>query len=472
MKKRINKIFIGSFMFVASISVLLVTSCDSSKPEKIVKQTKSTIGKTTKETKKIIGIKPKNANLIKNISLDMLNAKPILPSTIIKIFDGISATQINKEFIAKKVNNADHLMGVVILEAQEGYEFENNSKTLLSNKFLLLTIKKVDNTPEKSKPTYTFTTPTNPIEDNLKLPPEKSKPTYTFTTPTNPIEDNLKLPPINPTEDNPELLPTNPTEDDEETIPADKIHLEELTKSKVVELGWDKLSYISLDMFSQDMPNIKSIGDNAFIGSSIRKIELPNSVISIGTKAFKDTFLSEINISNSVTEIRDGAFTQTRLNFSKFQLPNQFLNSDEIIRIGAYNIKTGAWLTKELVLSSGLSLLKHITKSYLQIVFPNITSIEAGAFLDAGILWFEIPETIEAIGFEAFKSCKLTTLKIPKSVKIIEGLAFFNNEIHTLILHDNLENIERLAFAKNKLKSWNVGSNTVVNQSAFYLQKK
>ena len=448
MKKRINKIFIGSFMFVASISVLLVTSCDSSKPEKIVKQTKSTIGKTTKETKKIIGIKPKNANLIKNISLDMLNAKPILPSTIIKIFDGISATQINKEFIAKKVNNADHLMGVVILEAQEGYEFENNSKTLLSNKFLLLTIKKVDNTPEKSKPTYTFTTPTNPIEDNLKLPP------------------------INPTEDNPELLPTNPTEDDEETIPADKIHLEELTKSKVVELGWDKLSYISLDMFSQDMPNIKSIGDNAFIGSSIRKIELPNSVISIGTKAFKDTFLSEINISNSVTEIRDGAFTQTRLNFSKFQLPNQFLNSDEIIRIGAYNIKTGAWLTKELVLSSGLSLLKHITKSYLQIVFPNITSIEAGAFLDAGILWFEIPETIEAIGFEAFKSCKLTTLKIPKSVKIIEGLAFFNNEIHTLILHDNLENIERLAFAKNKLKSWNVGSNTVVNQSAFYLQKK
>ena len=438
MKKRINKILIGSFMFVTSISVLLVTSCDSPKPEKIIKQIKSTAGKTTKETKKIIGIKPKKANLIKNISLDMLNAKPILPSTIIKIFDGVNIAQINKEFIAKKGNNIDHLMGVVILEAQEGYEFENNSKTLSSNKFLLSTIKKVNDTPEKSKPTITLPTPINPTEDN-----------------------NPQLPTINTSED---------SEDSEDTISADKIHLEELTKSKVKELGWDNLSSLTLNMFSEHMPNIKSIGAHAFRGSNIRKIELPNSVTSIGEKAFKDTFLSDINISNSVTEIGDSAFTETRLNFSTFELPNQFLNCEEIIRIGTYNVKTGAWLTKELVLSSGLNLLKHITKSYLLIVFPNITSIEARAFLDAGILSFEIPETVESIGFEAFKSCKLTTLKIPESVKLIEESAFYDNQLHTLILHDNLKSVERLAFARNNLKSWNLGSNTKVSPSAFYFQ--
>ena len=60
-------------------------------------------------------------------------------------------------------------------------------------------------------------------------------------------------------------------------------------------------------------PFVKSIGDNAFANSGLRKINLSNSVTSIGKGAFYGCYhLTSVSIPNSVTNIGESAFGECR----------------------------------------------------------------------------------------------------------------------------------------------------------------
>ena len=106
-----------------------------------------------------------------------------------------------------------------------------------------------------------------------------------------------------------------------------------LTRSRVEELGLDKVSVITADMIegftsiegnafygcrglrSIELPSsIVSIGDSAFCGCScLTSVAIPNSVKIIGLFAFDCCHsLTSVTIPNSVTSIGYGAFSRCR----------------------------------------------------------------------------------------------------------------------------------------------------------------
>ncbi len=434
MKKMKNKILIGSSLFLTSISILSVTSCETLDVNKITKQIKSTI-KKAKEKIKIMGISPKKSQLISGVSLEMWNADPIITSTIVQVFDGIDVNKWEKQFkVIKKVGSPSNT-GIIILQARDGFVFENESLTLLSNQF----------TFSKKTPVTVVDTTSTPSPDITKVTTEGKDITSKEDTITDP----------NPKQDNDSSKDT--------TTPIKNI---ELTKAKVLEWGWNKERSITKEMFEEKMPGVTSIGEKAFNGANLHKIDLPETVVSIGLRAFSNTLIRDLVIPDSVKTIGNAAFSDNVIN--NFNLPFKFNNFDEKMRIGVYKIFVDTKLNKQLVKKSFLGMNDKITKKMFQTQFPNIDTIEEGAFEEKNLNLLELPEGIIRIGKRAFRRCQLVNLIIPKSVKHIEQEAFYGNKISSLFLNNSLITIGESAFAYNSLKEITIPNTmTIIEKGTF-----
>ena len=127
--------------------------------------------------------------------------------------------------------------------------------------------------------------------------------------------------------------------------------------------------------------NVVSIGERAFLYSSISSVTIPNSVIKIGDDAFVAcSSLTSITIPNSVTSIGYGAFMECS-SLTSISIPNSITL-----------IKSGTFLE-----CSSLS----------SIIIPNsVTSIEGHAFKNCTSLSsVTIGNSVEKIGFGAFSAC-------------------------------------------------------------------
>jgi len=147
---------------------------------------------------------------------------------------------------------------------------------------------------------------------------------------------------------------------------------------------------------------VTSIGSEAFYGcSSLTSIEISASVTSIGASAFYNcSSLTSIEIPNSVTSIGYDAFYNCS-SLTSIEIP------DSVTSIG-----DGAF--------AGCSSLTEVT-------IPNsVTSIGASAFYNCTSLTsIEIPNSVTSIGKYAFYWCsKLTSIEIPNSVTSIDAYAF------------------------------------------------
>lgn len=127
--------------------------------------------------------------------------------------------------------------------------------------------------------------------------------------------------------------------------------------------------------------NVVSIGERAFLYSSISSVTIPNSVIKIGDQAFVAcSSLTSITIPNSVTSIGYSAFEDCT-SLSSITIPE-----------GITSIKSSTF--------SACSSLTSIT-------IPNsVTSIEGHAFKNCTSLSsVTIGNSVEKIGSEAFSAC-------------------------------------------------------------------
>lgn len=223
-----------------------------------------------------------------------------------------------------------------------------------------------------------------------------------------------------------------------------------------------------------DGVRVTAIGVNAFGGSRMESVIIPDSVTSIGESAFYRCLeLKSITIPDSVTYIGKSAFygceslenveisDSTVLDGDVFlNTPYQMsldsvcgaalrwiLNGSELTICGtgemdnyfygrpmgdfaqySYNLKTKV---TSIVIENGVTSIGNNAFSG----FTNLTSISLGSGL-------------KKIGNNAFASCtKLETVDVPAGVKTIGMCAFQGTGVSAVTFHEGLEEIQSEAFA-------------------------
>ena len=212
----------------------------------------------------------------------------------------------------------------------------------------------------------------------------------------------------------------------------------------------DKIKEISID------EDITSIGDYAFYGLNITKVEIPEGIRKIGTCAFANcTSLSEVVIRKGVEIIDSDAFANcTSLNNVYYYSPqndwglinirtgNNYLLNAELFVNGngkitwEYEQETGTLtfsgngVIQDYYIDSEDRFLKQpwsdIEKDIKHLVFnEGITSIGKYAFAHCTSLETVTMSSVELIGGSAFYDCPvLKEITIGNSLKVIENGAF------------------------------------------------
>lgn len=155
------------------------------------------------------------------------------------------------------------------------------------------------------------------------------------------------------------------------------------------------------------------IGDNAFEGSFLPSIIIPNTVTTIGNKAFYNSYFKKIIIPDSVTSIGEYAFAICK-NLKSVQI------SDSVTHIGE-----GAF---------------YICESLEDIVLPNsVISIGPHAFGDCkSIKYITLPSSLQEIHGNPFHGFNGEIISNSRFFTISEG-NLYDNEMKNLISYNNKE---------------------------------
>ncbi|MBR6910880.1 MAG: leucine-rich repeat protein, partial [Candidatus Methanomethylophilaceae archaeon] len=164
---------------------------------------------------------------------------------------------------------------------------------------------------------------------------------------------------------------------------------------------WDGVTEVSVK------PNVKSIGDYAFIGSKITSISMPSSITSIGSHAFeKCERLTVISLPSSLSSLGEAAFKQCT-SITSITIPS---NVEKV----EYECFYGCTSMKYLNLGSvaiDMNNTKYVPEIGLttdQDTNIKLKTIGAKAFEGCGnIRWLTIPATVEKIESRAFKDCNM-----------------------------------------------------------------
>lgn len=246
-------------------------------------------------------------------------------------------------------------------------------------------------------------------------------------------------------------------------------------KGKMNDSDWtDIKNMVNLKALDLSEAIITTVPDKAFDGKSLlSSVILPEGITSIGEYAFRGTTIRRINIPSTVTEIKVYAFVSTPLMYCTFS------EGCQLKTIGN-NAFQSCTLLQEIDLPAQLETfgfrvfdactsLKHVTMGDAvtnigRYTFYNCTSLQSIRFSDA----------IETIYSEVCRENQaLTTVHLPANLKVIERGAFYNTKSLTSIdFPDGLERIDfdafrysALASVKMPLNMYSLGENAFSNNS-------
>ena len=168
---------------------------------------------------------------------------------------------------------------------------------------------------------------------------------------------------------------------------------------------------------------VTSILQEAFYGTSLTSVDLPNSLKFIEGWAFQDCSLKNVTFGNSLYSIGPSAFASCH-GLTSVKLPNSLRSLQDYAFwdcSGLRNIEIGNSLTSinEETFGDCFNLIS--------ISLPdNIISIGDGAFSDCiGLKEIRLSESLKSIGEGSFIGCaNLSSITIPESVESIGKQAF------------------------------------------------
>ena len=222
--------------------------------------------------------------------------------------------------------------------------------------------------------------------------------------------------------------------------------------SEVVFAKGSKLTNIPDDAFygtalsSINLPDaITSIGDNAFYGTTLESINIPSSVISIGNDAFNSTLKEVIFAKDSKLEtIGDEAFA--------FASMKQIIIPASLKKLGNSAFYKCTNLS-EVVFAEGSKLTNIPDYAFYRTALSSInlpdaiTSIGNNAFDGTALSSINLPDAITSIGDHAFKGTTLESINIPSSVISIGDYAFAFTSMKQIIIPASLKKLGNAAFA-------------------------
>ena len=216
---------------------------------------------------------------------------------------------------------------------------------------------------------------------------------------------------------------------------------------------------------------VVGIYENAFNGSNITTIKLPEGLLYIGNRAFYDSqLLKEIDIPSTVVEIgsnafygcyglnkvtlREGLKTIRGSAFSYctqldgVKLPNTLTTIEQNVFYHCSGLTAIIWPasvnTIEESMFSGCEKLTNITLP------TTLTTIKNSAFYECRSLQqIALPESLTSLGSSAFSYCRaLTSIVIPNGVKKIEPSTFYYcSSLVSIMLPSQLTEIASTAFS-------------------------
>ena len=204
------------------------------------------------------------------------------------------------------------------------------------------------------------------------------------------------------------------------------------------------LNYISLPT------TLYSIEDDAFRGSVITSVVVPEGVEKIETGAFADcSVLKKVSLPKSLATIGERYDTGAFENCPELTTVTIAAGGTNMVYMGASTFKNDAKLTAVDIPGNyekidvdafyGCTALKSMKWAGSGYVYPN-QIIGASAFYKCpNLASISLPNTLKSIGENAFNGCKATKMIVPDMVQTIGYGAFANCKyLHTVTLPSGL----------------------------------
>ncbi|QKF07765.1 leucine-rich repeat protein [Berryella wangjianweii] len=235
---------------------------------------------------------------------------------------------------------------------------------------------------------------------------------------------------------------------------------------------------------------LKTVGKGAFEGcarlSAVKTLPaaggqprdgLPHSLDSIGARAFANTGLDEVDLGTGVTHIGSDAFRGSPI--ERIAVPDSVTRLDSGALGGMTRLvdaKVGTGLSADALIGAfrGCTALKKIEAAPgAQVASVDGVLFSADkrrliAFPAAKAPTYEVPAGTERIEADAFTAASTHTVTLPEGLRSIGPRAFAASVLEgALRLPDSIEQVGERAFEVSRIESVNLGGAKEVGDSAF-----